>query len=46
MADSIGISATAIDKNIDKLKTKNIIKKIGSYRDGSWQIINPKEQVI
>jgi ATP-dependent DNA helicase RecG len=43
MAESIGISTTAIDKNIDKLKTKNIIKRIGSDRDGSWQIIKPKE---
>jgi predicted HTH transcriptional regulator len=39
MAERIGISTTAIDKNISKLKDKNIIKRVGSDSGGHWEII-------
>ena len=39
MAKIIGISTTAIDKNLETLKKKNIIKRIGSNRHGSWIVI-------
>ncbi len=39
MAESIGISTTAVDKNIASLKKKNIIKRVGSDTTGTWQII-------
>jgi len=38
MSEHIGISTTAIDKNILILKKKNIISRIGSNNGGSWQI--------
>ena len=39
MAEHIGISTTAIDKNIITLKEKNIIRRVGSDSAGSWEII-------
>ena len=39
LAETIGISTTAIDKNLTKLKEKNIIRRIGSDKTGSWEII-------
>jgi len=41
MSERIGISTTAIDKNIISLKNKKIIKRIGSDKAGEWVIINP-----
>ena len=38
MSEHIGISNTAIDKNILNLKKKNIISRVGSNNGGSWQI--------
>lgn len=42
LAESIGISTTAIDKNIAALKNKNIIERVGGDKGGSWQIILPE----
>jgi predicted HTH transcriptional regulator len=39
MSGQIGISTTAIDKNIDTLKKKNIIERIGSDNKGYWNVI-------
>jgi len=39
LAEKIGISSTAIDKNISTLKKKGIIKRKGSDRSGHWIII-------
>jgi len=44
MAKRIGISTTAIDKNIATLKKKNIINRVGSDKDGSWQLVYSKEE--
>jgi predicted HTH transcriptional regulator len=35
----LGISTTAIDKNIAALKKKGILKRAGSDRGGRWEII-------
>jgi ATP-dependent DNA helicase RecG len=43
MADSIGISTTAVDKNITALKQRNIIERVGSDSKGLWQINFPQE---
>lgn len=40
MAEQIGISQTAIDKHIKTLKEKKLIRRIGSDRNGIWQIID------
>lgn len=39
MAEIIGISTTAIDKNIEKLKDEKLIKRVGSSRSGYWSIM-------
>jgi len=40
MSECIGISTTAIDKNISTLKKKNIIKRIGSDKSGYWKLLD------
>ena len=39
MSEYIGISTTAIDKNIAALKKKNIIRRIGGAKGGHWDIM-------
>lgn len=39
MADSIGISTTAIDKNIIALKDKGLLQRIGSDNAGYWALL-------
>ena len=43
MSECIGISTTAIDKNISILKKKNIIKRIGSDKSGYWKLVYSNE---
>ncbi len=38
LSDKIGISTTAIDNNIAKLKQKGILKRIGPAKGGHWEI--------
>jgi len=38
MSENIGISTTAIDKNISTLKKRNIIKRIGKDKGGYWEV--------
>ena len=42
MADRIGISKTAIDKNLTILKNKKIIRRVGNSKTGHWEILNNK----
>ncbi len=35
----IGISTTAIEKNIKYLKEKNVIKRVGGGKGGHWEIV-------
>jgi len=39
LAESIGISTTAIDKNLTKLKDKNIVRRIGGDKKGRWELV-------
>ncbi len=39
MSESIGISTTAIDKNIASLKKKGLLKRIGPAKGGHWEIV-------
>ena len=39
MSEAIGISTTAVDKNIASLKKKGLIKRIGSARGGHWEVM-------
>lgn len=38
LAKKIGISTTAVDKNIIKLKQKGLLKRIGPAKGGYWEI--------
>ncbi len=38
MSEKIGISTTAIDKNISMLKKKRILTRVGSAKRGYWQV--------
>jgi len=38
MSKKIGISTTAIDKNINALKKKGLLKRIGPAKGGHWEI--------
>ena len=39
MAHSLGISTTAIDKNLAKLKQKGILRRVGPAKGGHWEMI-------
>jgi ATP-dependent DNA helicase RecG len=39
LSSKIGISTTAIDKNIKTLKKKGLLKRIGPAKGGHWEII-------
>jgi ATP-dependent DNA helicase RecG len=38
MADSLGISTTAVDKNIAQLKRKGFVRRIGPDKGGHWEV--------
>ena len=40
LAKIIGISETAIDNNIRFLKNNNLIERIGSNKNGNWNVIS------
>ena len=39
LSKSIGISQTAIENNIKKLKQKGILKRVGSAKGGHWEVV-------
>jgi len=39
MAESLGISETAVDKNIATLKKKGILKRVGPAKGGYWEVV-------
>lgn len=39
LSDSVGINERNIKKNIEKLKLKGIIKRTGSKKSGSWEVL-------
>jgi ATP-dependent DNA helicase RecG len=44
MAKHIGISTTAIDNNINTLKAKGLLERVGGRKDGYWKIVKPAHQ--
>lgn len=42
MSDAIGISTTAIDKNIASLKKKGLVKRTGPARGGHWEVLEKR----
>jgi len=39
MAEILGISDTAVDKNIATLKKKGLLRRVGPARGGHWEIV-------
>jgi ATP-dependent DNA helicase RecG len=39
LSEKVGISTTAIDKNIQSLKKKGLLKRVGSAKGGHWEVI-------
>ena len=39
LATQIGISTTAIDKNIIQLKKKGLLKRVGPDKGGHWEVL-------
>jgi ATP-dependent DNA helicase RecG len=39
LADVIGISTTAVGKNIAKLKKKGVIRRVGPDKGGHWEVL-------
>jgi ATP-dependent DNA helicase RecG len=39
LSGKIGISSTAIDKNIDQLKKKGLLKRVGPDKGGHWELM-------
>ncbi|MBU2564992.1 MAG: putative DNA binding domain-containing protein [Candidatus Thermoplasmatota archaeon] len=46
MAESIGISTTAIDKNITSLKKKGLLKRVGPDRGGYWKVLEKTKEAL
>ena len=44
MAEKIGISTTAIDKNIAALKTRCLLTRIGSDKGGRWEVVDDRHE--
>lgn len=42
MAKAVGISTTAIDKNLMRLKEKGILRRVGPAKGGHWEIMKSK----
>ena len=42
LAEKTGISTTAVQKHLNKLKSLGIIKRIGSAKNGHWEVIDDK----
>ncbi|OGS34738.1 MAG: hypothetical protein A2293_03520 [Elusimicrobia bacterium RIFOXYB2_FULL_49_7] len=40
IANKIGISTTAVEKNITSLKEKKLLKRVGTKKGGHWLVIN------
>ncbi|MEA3342532.1 MAG: HTH domain-containing protein, partial [archaeon] len=38
LSESIGISTTAIENNIAKLKQKRLLKRVGPAKGGYWEV--------
>jgi len=38
MAEKLGISTTAVEKHLKKLKEKGAIERVGSARGGAWRV--------
>lgn len=40
LAERIGISTTAIDKNIKTLKNRGVLRRLGPDKGGFWEVVD------
>ena len=40
IASRVGISSTAVDKNIETLKGKGLLQRIGPAKGGHWEVVD------
>lgn len=40
LAERIGISTTAIDKNIKTLKNREVLRRVGPDKGGYWEVVD------
>jgi predicted HTH transcriptional regulator len=43
LSEAIGISETTVSKHLKTLKTKGLLQRIGTNKNGHWQILSVKE---
>jgi ATP-dependent DNA helicase RecG len=43
LSANIGISLTAIENNIAKLKKKDVLRRIGPDKGGYWEVVTQKK---
>lgn len=39
LAEKLGISSTAVENNIAKLKEKGVVRRVGPDKGGHWEIV-------
>ncbi|HIT37901.1 MAG TPA: winged helix-turn-helix transcriptional regulator [Candidatus Onthousia faecipullorum] len=39
ISDNLGINITTVARNLKDLKNKNIINRIGSNKNGQWELL-------
>jgi len=39
MAKEVGISTTAVDKNLAKLMKKDVVRRVGPAKGGHWEVV-------
>jgi biotin operon repressor len=43
MAKEVGISTTAVHKNLTKLKQRGILRRVGPDKGGHWEVVRQKQ---
>jgi ATP-dependent DNA helicase RecG len=44
LVDAIGVSTTAMDKTLARLKDKDVLRRVGPARGGHWEILEDADK--
>jgi len=44
LSNSLGISTTAVEKNLSKLKKKGLLRRVGPAKGGYWEVIREQNE--
>jgi ATP-dependent DNA helicase RecG len=44
LAEKIGVSTTAMDKTLARLKNRGILRRVGPARGGRWEILDDPDE--